>query len=510
MNDLLRPRPNLCSLRGVCSFDAHPLINLLCLPIVLVFHTITIYVIPLITTYCSRLLRFLAKYIVNILTCIKFTDSTFPPSSRSLGNVEDLDISKVVWVRASELDPSIRSVLFDKKINPGDLMQGRLGDCWLVAALANLAEYPAAIRNTFVNLERTARGKYSVRIFDPIKKEWQIVVIDDFIPVTRDHQGKFKAVMMTPHGPEMWAILLEKALAKYCGSYNALTGGSAGWAWHVLTGDPVFCLEKSSTGNEYVKNDLVCSTDSSDPTNRRFSYFLNQKTEAEKCHTGDLFGVLQAYLQRRCPVSASILKSSPNIRREEGLSCGLMAGHAYSVLEVRRAGRSISDTLVDTHKSGFTLVKLRNPWGSGEWNGMWSDNCPLWKLHPQIAKEVGFVKAEDGVFWVDITDFWKYFDRIQVCDRSTKKDLRLNPYEEIPVFGPFYGFLTGIFKFWCLCRGIRVIYCGQHPSDNLKMSDGKCGCVPPEVKDTLRGASREIKQIAVNIRHVVVHEAPPV
>ena len=24
------------------------------------------------------------------------------------------------------------------------------------------------------------------------------------------------------------------------------------------------------------------------------------------------------------------------------------------------------------------LVKLRNPWGKGEWNGDWSDSCYKW------------------------------------------------------------------------------------------------------------------------------------
>jgi hypothetical protein len=520
MSSFEKARPNLCSLRGVCSFDAHPVINLVCLAPVLIFRTVDIYVIPLIITLCSRLLRFLASYIINLLTFIKFTDSSFPPTLTSLGDIDLKDTgvddlrTGIVWVRATDLDPSIHSVLFDKKINPRDLTQGSLGDCWLVAALANLAEYPAAIRNCFSNLERTARGKYSVRLFDPLKKEWQTIVVDDFIPVLSGERegGKAQPFFMKPTGPEIWALLLEKALAKFCGSYNALDGGNVGWAWHVLTGDPVFTLEKNSAGDEYIKKDLICAVDPSDPTNRRFSYFIADESKAEKCHQGDLFGVLQAYVQRRCPVGASIYKSSSAIKREEGLSCGLLAGHAYSVLDVRRVGRSISDTIEDTHKSGHTLVKLRNPHGSGgqEWSGNWSDDCPLWKAHPEVAKEVGFSKADDGVFWMNIVDFWTYFDAIRVCDRSNKRDLRLNPYEEMPVLGPFYGFLTGIGKFWCLCRGIRVLYCGHHPSAHLQMSDNKFGCVPAEVKDTLRGASREIKHMAVNVRQVVVHDPPRV
>ena len=38
-------------------------------------------------------------------------------------------------------------------------------------------------------------------------------------------------------GEEIWALLLEKALAKFCGSYAALSGGTVGWAFQALTGE---------------------------------------------------------------------------------------------------------------------------------------------------------------------------------------------------------------------------------------------------------------------------------
>ena len=39
-------------------------------------------------------------------------------------------------------------------------------------------------------------------------------------------------------GEEIWALLLEKAVAKFCGGYGALSGGTVGWAFQVLTGEP--------------------------------------------------------------------------------------------------------------------------------------------------------------------------------------------------------------------------------------------------------------------------------
>ena len=44
---------------------------------------------------------------------------------------------------------------------------------------------------------------------------------------------------------------------------------------------------------------------------------------------------------------------------------GIAAGHAYSLLQAREV-RSKNKT--------YKLVQLRNPWGSFEWKGAWSDD----------------------------------------------------------------------------------------------------------------------------------------
>ena len=38
---------------------------------------------------------------------------------------------------------------------------------------------------------------------------------------------------------------------------------------------------------------------------------------------------------------------------------------------------------------GVRLVCIRNPWGSGEWKGAWSDKSKKWEEHPAIGKELG-------------------------------------------------------------------------------------------------------------------------
>ena len=111
--------------------------------------------------------------------------------------------------------------------------------------MACAAEHPGAIRKVFVTKEYNPRGKYLVRLFDPDAKAWVTVRVDDRIPCRK---GTKEPLFMKCHGHELWAMLLEKAFAKLCGSYTCLDGGWAVWGWRVLTGDHVFRLKYGDDG----------------------------------------------------------------------------------------------------------------------------------------------------------------------------------------------------------------------------------------------------------------------
>ena len=49
-------------------------------------------------------------------------------------------------------------------VDPGDVKQGELGDCWLLGAFAAFAEVPGGIQNLFVN--KVHKVKYSSRLMD--------------------------------------------------------------------------------------------------------------------------------------------------------------------------------------------------------------------------------------------------------------------------------------------------------------------------------------------------------
>ena len=87
------------------------------------------------------------------------------------------------------------------------------------------------------------RGKYRIRIFDLLTRTWQVIVIDDHIPLLRA-----TAQPLFAHGRDMWVGLLEKAFAKYCGGYEKLNAGHLAWALNALTGEQVFRLKRSGGG----------------------------------------------------------------------------------------------------------------------------------------------------------------------------------------------------------------------------------------------------------------------
>ena len=65
----------------------------------------------------------------------KWTDILFPPDEQSLGNIPGVTTNK--WKRLSDL--LNKPALFDGKIQPKDVIQGSLGDCYFLSALAALA-----------------------------------------------------------------------------------------------------------------------------------------------------------------------------------------------------------------------------------------------------------------------------------------------------------------------------------------------------------------------------------
>lgn len=109
---------------------------------------------------------------------------------------------------------------------------------------------------------------------------------------------------------------------------------------------------------------------------------------------------------------------------------GLQSNHAYAILAV---------VVVQS----IRLLKLRNPWGSGEWLGDWNDKSLLWT--DEIANLLKLNDNDDGVFWMCWSDFILYFESVTICKSRPEWHLVSVPDEFVlkqtaPLLGSFtYG-----------------------------------------------------------------------
>jgi calpain-15 len=120
-------------------------------------------------------------------------------------------------------------------MEPNDIKQGHLGDCYYLSAIASVAELQERIKKVFVTTETNAAGCYVVRLC--IAGEFHEIVLDDKLPTNED--GKSFCFSKSV-GDEIWVQLLEKAWAKVNGTYENIISGMSGEGLRAFTGAPCF------------------------------------------------------------------------------------------------------------------------------------------------------------------------------------------------------------------------------------------------------------------------------
>ena len=114
----------------------------------------------------------------------RFTDPLFPPDDSSLyrdqpaasaGGEQSVRmdlapflsaVKGVEWKRAAEIGGSDLSVVFSDDIDPDDIAQGNLGDCYFLAALASCASAKNdVLLNDLIIEEGHDVGLYGVKFF---------------------------------------------------------------------------------------------------------------------------------------------------------------------------------------------------------------------------------------------------------------------------------------------------------------------------------------------------------
>ncbi|TFK23793.1 cysteine proteinase [Coprinopsis marcescibilis] len=280
-----------------------------------------------------------------------------------------------------------------------DIIQGDIGDCWFLAALAAISAVPGLLEEIC-----TARDE-EVGVYGFVfhrDNGWKAVIIDDFLftntpkyeelteeekrlyhfdkdEYTRLSKGGKGSLTYAKSGAqgETWVPLIEKAYAKFYGNYDHLNGGWTGEAIEDLTGS--FNLAS-----------LTCDI-----------------LDLERFWTEEL---LKVNKDRVFSCSFNELSNKRNGKDDVRVQ-GLVGQHAYSVLRAK-------------DYNGKRFLVIRNPWGESEWNGPWSDGSKEWtpewhKLLIVLEHQFG----DDGQFVMEYSDFLKCF---QVVERTILLDNRWN------------------------------------------------------------------------------------
>jgi hypothetical protein len=139
-----------------------------------------------------------------------------------------------------------------------DVQQGQVGDCWLMASLAETAaRMPADINSMFIYDGTTVEngstvGVYSVRLYTSSGVA-QYVTVDTELPSGGSYYDRpvgGPGAINGASSPVLWVALAEKAYAEangagyvttgneYCNAYDATNGGWPRWALQAITDLP--------------------------------------------------------------------------------------------------------------------------------------------------------------------------------------------------------------------------------------------------------------------------------
>ena len=318
----------------------------------------------------------------------QFVDPEFSPGDNSIGDCEALRQCSV-WKCAPGISDAVQ--LFDEGTDPDDVEVGQFKTEWLLSAISMLAAaggigdggVDEQVLNLFVGhygidgqiSYHTEVGAYCVRLHKG--GIWVPLVMDDLFPTLKEdlwtNENKGIASAHSKEVKELWVSLIEKAFAKYYGSYALIEKGYVHHALSDMTGCEGECLSMNS-------------------------YARGPKKRA-------LWDMMMRYRKNGYIVGAGTGSSA--LADKGIIEMGIVFDAAYTIYDVRQ---------VDGHQ----LIKLRNPPGDHEeWKGDWSDESALWTR--RLKKKLGWTNADDNTFWMAFDDFCNVFRDLYICKWYDKK-----------------------------------------------------------------------------------------
>ena len=308
----------------------------------------------------------------------RFLDELFLPNINSLmlqnkyleekdNYKSNINPNEIEWKRIIDIFPE--AVIYEENLNLEDINQGKIGLCYFLSSLASLIKYQKLLSQIFLTKKLNHKCYYEIILF--INGEFQIVIIDDYIPFLKN---KNKPYFSNPNSNEIWVLLLEKAWAKINGGYEKIIEG---WPSEVLS-----CFTGFNTN--FLIND---------------DYSEEEET---------LFYTLENFLNKTDSLLLATTKTENKKLEKEMEDNNLIKGHTY-ILE------GVIELTSKSHEK-VKLIKISNPWGYREWSGDYSNKSVLWDNFPEEIKKKYFDKEKKkNLFFMCVEDFLKYFIRIDIC-----------------------------------------------------------------------------------------------
>ena len=287
-----------------------------------------------------------------------YIDNTFPHSLKDYVSPADKErYSRWVlarWLRPHELfNSSYSDIHLFETIDPKSIKQGTLDTCQFLAVLSTLAGFPERVKKIFQQTEINKFGVYALNFY--LNGKPKEIIIDDYFPCYSD---KLEPLFAKPDCKQIWVLLLEKAWCKLFGSYTIVEVEELHNAMEDILGAPSICIWTKIYEQDELFEKLI-------------NWFNN----------GNILAAT----------------ACDNVDMKEGL----VPTHTYSILGIYEYNEE-------------KLIKLRNPWGYCEWQGLYADKKENWT--PELQNAIKHVPDEnDGLFIMTLNEFYYRFIQISVC-----------------------------------------------------------------------------------------------
>ena len=324
----------------------------------------------------------------------KFTDKLFPPNMHSLTYISDFNketvesseinqFKNITWKRISDIFKNNKYDLFNT-LDVDDIKQGIIGNCYFLCVLSSFAKRPEIYDKIFIDKKIKDNGMYQLRFI--INGIPQIILVDDYFPTVNNE------FIFAQSKNEFWVQLLEKAWAKINLSYANTISGIPYEVFNCLSEAP--CEKISHLRNNicFVWNELIRAKREGFYITCNTKYLSKEQEDSEGLISGHSYAIIDLFEFNVIYKKGTIYESDyeSNI-----FNCGI---------------NKKEENTTKNDNNILKIIKIYNPWAWFEWKGKFNDNDEeSWNKIPLLKKLVGYNNNDDGIFFMEFSDYYKKF-----------------------------------------------------------------------------------------------------